>query len=110
MAKNIAAIAEKLGAKVVAEIPDVGGGAFGAARLAGIVATLQSRMQPGQGKRPGRPSVVDWVTTPKVPMSEATEAKLSRLAIRASADGRRVSPMQLAAQLLEEAVAALPET
>lgn len=94
MAKNIAAIANKLGAKAVAKVPDVGGGAFGAARLAEIVATLQSRMQPGQGKRPGRPSVVDWVTTPKVPMSSATEAKLARLANRASIEGRRVSPMQ----------------
>ncbi len=109
MAKNISTIAQKLGAKVVADVPDAGGGAFGAARLAAAVAALQARLRPGEGKRPGRPSVAAWVTTPKVPMSEDTEAKLVRLAARASATGRRVSPMQLAAQLLEEAVAALPE-
>lgn len=33
MAKNIETIAEGLGAKVVAQVPDVGGGAFGAAQL-----------------------------------------------------------------------------
>ena len=109
MAKNINHIASLLGAKVVEHVPDTGGGAFGAARLAKIVTTLQQRMVPGQGKRPGRPSVVSWVTAPKIPMSAETEAKLARLAAHASASGRRVSPMQLAAQLLEEAVAQLPE-
>ena len=42
-------------------------------------------------------------------MSEATEQKLARLAERASTPGRKVSPMQMAAQLLEEVVAQLPE-
>jgi hypothetical protein len=42
-------------------------------------------------------------------MSDATMAKLTRLAAQAAAGGRRVSPMQLAAQLLEEAVAHLPD-
>lgn len=109
MAKNIDKIAELMGAKVVARVPDVGGGAFGAARLAAIVVTLQSRLEPGQGKRPGRPTVATWVAAPKIPMSAETEAKLARLAARASASGRRISPMQLAAQLLEEAVAGLSE-
>ena len=44
------------GAKVVARVPQTGGGAFGAARLAAIVERLQARLMPGQGKRPGRPT------------------------------------------------------
>lgn len=42
-------------------------------------------------------------------MSEATGRRLARLARQASTEGRKVSPMQVAAQILEDAVAALPE-
>lgn len=106
MAKNVKKIAEQLGATVVGELPDVGGGAFGAAHLGKIVAALQERLEPSQGRRPGRPTDARWVHHPKVPMSEETLKKLARLAERASSEARRVSPMQVAAQLLEEAVAA----
>lgn len=109
MAKNIDSIAAKLGATVVADVPDVGGGAFGAARLAEVATALRSRMVPGEGKRPGRPSDPAWVHASKIPMSERTAEKLRRLAERVGDAGRRVSPMQLAAQLLEDAVARLPE-
>lgn len=109
MAKNINTIAAKLGATVVAELPETGGGAFGAARLAAVVAELQARLTPGQGIRPGRPSVPSWVASPKVPMSELTFQKLTRLAQQSSQTGRKVSPMQIAAQLLEQVVATLPE-
>jgi hypothetical protein len=109
MARNIERIAEGLGAKVVGRVPDTGGGAFGAARLAGIVASVQARLVPGQGKRAGRPSDASWVRHPKVPMSEATRRRLSLLAERASAGGRKVSPMQIAAQILEDALTGLPE-
>jgi|SRR5437588_3926577 len=109
MAANIDKIAKRLGADLVQRVPEAGGGAFGAARMANIVARLQSRLAPGQGKRPGRPTVASWAVSPKIPMSEATEEKLTRLAAQASASGHRISPMQLAAQLLEEAVARLPE-
>ncbi len=109
MAKNIKRIAELLGAEVVAEVPDVGGGAWGAARLAEIVQTLQARLEPGQGQRPGRPTDATWVHRAKIPMSEATARKIARLAERASREGRRVSTMQMAAQLLEEVVAGIPD-
>ena len=109
MAANVRKLAELLGAEVVQQVPDVGGGAFGASRLANIMARLQSRLAPGQGKRPGRPTVASWAVAPKIPMSEETESKLARLAAQASASGHRISPMQLAAQLLEEAVARLPD-
>ena len=101
MAKNIEQIARRLGATRKAEVPDAGGGAFGMARLAKILA---ERLQPGQGRRPGRPSDPSWVVQGKVPMSEATKARLTELATELSTEGRRVSPMQVAAQLLEETV------
>jgi hypothetical protein len=104
MAKNIKKIAELLGARIVAEVPDTGGGAFGAYRLAEIVAGLQARLEPGLGKRPGRPTAVDWIHHRKLPMSDATFRKLEELAAKASTDDRKVSPMQLAAQLLEDAI------
>ena len=109
MARNIEKIAAGLGAKVVCQVPHTGGGAFGAARLARIVQTIQARLVPGQGLRPGRPTDGSWVQHPKVPMSEATRQRLTRLAEQSSTTGRKVSPMQIAAQLLEEALAGIPE-
>jgi hypothetical protein len=109
MAKNIDTIAGKLGAEVVARVPEVGGGAFGAARLARIIEQLRSRLVPGQGRRAGRPTDARWVRHPKVPMSEATERRPVRLAREASSSGRKISPMQLAAQILEDALAGIAE-
>jgi hypothetical protein len=105
MAKNIKKIASQLGAKVIAQVPEVGGGAFGAARLARIIEQLRLRLIPGQGRRAGRPTETQWVRHPKVPMSEATQRRLIRLAQEASNSGRKISPMQLAAQILEDALA-----
>ncbi len=94
---------EKLfGAKYVGEVPDVGGGAFGMARLAHI---LHQRLTPADG--PGRPSNGEWEKRPKVPMSRKTHRKLKELARQLSSDQRRISPMQVAAQLLEQALADL---
>ena len=101
MAKNAEKLARLLGARIVAQVPDAGGGAFGMARLAQI---LHERLTPSQGKRPGRPTDATWIVRPKVPMSKATQKKLQTLAKKASANGRKVSSMQLAAHLLEEAV------
>ncbi|MGE3820982.1 MAG: hypothetical protein AB7I30_16340 [Isosphaeraceae bacterium] len=109
MVKHIDKIAKGLGAEVVGRVPDVGAGAFGAARLARAIATLQSRLVPGEGRRPGRPSDASWVRHPKVPMSEATERRLAALAEQASTDRRKVSPMQIAAQILEDALAGIPD-
>jgi hypothetical protein len=109
MAKNIKKIADVLGATVVGQVPDTGGGAFGAARLAHIIEQMQIRLVPGQGLRPGRPTDANWVRHPKVPMSEATGQRLARLAEQISTTGRKVSPMQVAAQILEEALAGIPE-
>jgi hypothetical protein len=110
MAKNVRRIAELLGADVLGQLPETGGGAFGAARLARLVAALQSRLAPGRGHRPGRPTDANWVHHPKVPMSEATRRKLTRLAQQAGGSGRKVTPMQVAARLLEEALSGCQET
>jgi hypothetical protein len=109
MAKNVEQIANALGAKVIAQVPHFGGGAFGAGRLTRIVAELQSRLVPAHGQRTGRPTDASWVRRPKVPMSKSTERRLARLAQRASASGRKVSPMQLAARILEIALSGMPE-
>ena len=109
MAKNIEKIAAGLGAKIVGKVPHTGGGAFGAARLAHIVVAIQARLEPGQGLRPGRPTDATWVRHPKVPMSEATRQRLTRLAELSSTPGRKVSPMQVAAQILEDALSGIPE-
>jgi hypothetical protein len=109
MAGNAQKLAKLLGAKVVGEVPDAGGGAFGAARLARCVAELRARLAPSRGRRPGRPTDASWARRAKVPMSEITARKLADLAQKASTPERQVSPMQVAAQLLEQAVAQLPD-
>lgn len=68
---------------------------------------LRSRLAPGQGERPGRPSDPTWTEQRKLSMSEATLATLERAAEYLSTDSRRVSPMQVAALLVEEAAEGL---
>ncbi len=102
MAENVRKIAELMGAKIVAEVPEVGGGAFGMAKLADL---LQQRLEPSQGRRPGRPTDRRWTTRSKVPLSPETEQALAEMAEKISREGKRkVTPMQVAALLLEEAV------
>jgi hypothetical protein len=45
MAKNIKKIAEILGAKIVAQVPETGGGAFAAYRLGEIVGQIQAHVE-----------------------------------------------------------------
>jgi hypothetical protein len=101
-------IAPALGAEIVGKVPETGGGAFGAARLVQIIASLRARLQPSRGVRPGRPTSKDWRLRSKIPMSAQTRSKLRRLSKQMSTTERKVSPMQLAAHLLEEAVAGCP--
>lgn len=103
---SITRIAKALGAARVARLPNVGGGAFGAARLGQLIANLHDCLSPGQGRRPGRPSRPEWVLRPKVPMSAATKRRLQALAREASTPERKVTAMQVAARILEEAAAA----
>ncbi len=69
---------------------------------------MQARLKPGQGRRPGRQTDANWVRHPRVPMSDATRQRLARLAEKSSRSGRKVSPMQIAAQILEDAVSGIP--
>lgn len=101
MAKTSEEWAKLFGATVVGEVPKVGGGPFGMARLAHI---MHARLTPSRGERPGRPTNPQWDSRPKVPMSEATIRRLTELASEMSTPERQVSPMQVAAQLLETAV------
>jgi hypothetical protein len=105
MARDVKQIAKALGAEIVGQVPETGGGAFGAARLAHVVNALRERLQPSRGIRPGRPTSKDWRLRSKVPMSPKTRSRLRRLAQQMSTTKRKVSPMQVAAHLLEEAVA-----
>jgi len=102
MAKNIDALAKKLGAEVIGQVPDYTAGAFGVALLAKV---LRERLEPSKGKRTGRPSNPTWVHRPKVPMAPETKERLKELATLLSDEDRQVTPMQVAAQLLEEAAA-----
>jgi hypothetical protein len=102
MPKNPQKFADLFVAKLVGQIPDVGSGPFGMARLARI---MHQRLTPSQGERPGRPTDATWESRPKVPMSEATQRQLAEIAAKISTSERQVSPMQVAALLLEEALA-----
>jgi len=102
MAKNVKRIAEILGAKIVAEVPETGGGAFGASRLAQIVARLQGRVEPADEKRSG--PAVNGDHAYQLPLSDATFKKLEDLAAKISTDACKVAPMQLAAELLDDAI------
>ena len=106
MAKNVKRIAKALGARIGQPVPETGGGPFGMARLSAV---LSARLEPIQGKRPGRPSDPSWVYSRKVPMSETTLERLEELAQSVSTAERRVSPMQVAAQLLEQSVQCVTE-
>ena len=109
MATDKLKIASALGASLIGRVPETGPGPFGAARLTRLVSELRERLQPASGERPGRPTESGWDRRPKVPMSQATATKLAKLARRASTPSRKVSPMQMAAHLLEKAVDAIPE-
>ncbi|HET9228523.1 MAG TPA: hypothetical protein VFR31_17735 [Thermoanaerobaculia bacterium] len=102
MAKNIESLAKKLGAAIEGTVPDYSPGTFGMAALANL---LRDRLEPGAGKRPGRPSNPQWSRRPKVPMAPETEQRLKELANLLSEGERQVSPMQVAAFLLEQATA-----
>jgi hypothetical protein len=68
------------------------------------MSVLVERLEPSSGKRPGRPTDPSWEKTGKLPMSDATANALRRLAEKFSTPRRRISPMQVAAYLLEEEV------
>ena len=64
---------------------------------------IRQRLKPGKGDRPGRPSDPTWTVQQKLSMNEETLALLELAADAVSTDERRVSPMQIAALLIEDA-------
>ena len=64
---------------------------------------IRQRLEPGQGERPGRPSDPTWTIQRKLSMKAETLTLLEKAAEVISTEKRRVSPMQLAALLIEDA-------
>ena len=108
MAENIKRIADRLGAEIVGEAPDAGVGL-----LRGTPLRACRNPPCPAGARPGIAGRAthrcNWERHPKVPMSRETERRLVHLAERVSNGRRKVSPMQLAAQILEDALSEIPE-
>jgi len=76
---------------------------IGTADLDAFGKRIRCRLKPGIGQRPGRPSDPSWKIQRKLSMKVDTFAALERIANAVSTDERRVSPMQIAALLIEDA-------
>ena len=70
---------------------------------------LRQRLEPGRGERPGRPSDPTWTVQRKLSMNGQTLEMLVLAADAVSTDEWRVSPMQIAALLIEDATQGLAE-
>ena len=109
MSKKTEKIAAALGRTLVAQVPHSGGAHFGAARLAKIVANIQARLVPGQGRRPGRPTDASGWAQSQGADERRDAATAGPLAEQSSSVAAEVeSPMQIAAKILEEALDGLP--
>jgi len=95
-------IAEALGASQVVELPRVPEGPLDTLAL---TQGLRERLQPGQGRRPDRPTNPNWTLRRQVPFSEETWARLEEVARAASTPERQVSPAQVAAEIIEHTLA-----
>src|SRR5437763_1454266 len=69
---------------------------------------IHQQLGAGRGSRPGRPSNPRWTLRRLVPFSPETWQALQERAEAFSAAGRRVSPAQLAAVLLDRALLGEP--
>ncbi len=76
-------------------------------QLTALGVRLRERLEPGRGERPGRPSDPTWTVQRKLSMNEQTLEMLEKAAEAVSTDQRRVSPMQIAALLIEDATQGL---
>jgi len=78
-----------------------GHGPFGVLALS---ADIAARLRPGAGERPGRPTDPTWELRRLVGFRRETWKALGEIADRTSTAGRRISPAQVAAVLIEEGV------
>lgn len=99
MTADEAAVA--LGASHVADLPRVPESPEEALELA---IAARERLRPAPGRRTGRPTNAEWTMRRLVPFSERTWAALEECASQASTPNRRVSPGQVAAEILERAL------
>src|SRR5262245_38750551 len=98
MADEMDDLARMFGAKIVGQVPDVGGGAPGAAYLAKI---YQARMREIGGQRQGGPAAQATARTLAVPTSETVFQALAELAqLVNTGTGRAVTPAEVATGLL----------
>jgi hypothetical protein len=95
MMADIEEIAKAMGAKIIGRVPNVQGGALGAAHLAGIYQARMEEVRKEQG-----PSTENL--TIEIPIGEATAQALAELADLASTPNKRISPMQVARGLLSQ--------
>jgi hypothetical protein len=101
MAAEIEEIARLLGARIVGQMPDAGGGAPGAAALAGV---YQARMSAIREQAGGRPAAPDSVHVLEVPVSDTVARALSESAEFISTAGEPITPTMVATALLSGAV------
>lgn len=80
---------------------------FDTDELGALGQRIRERLEPGKGERPGRPSDPSWTIQRKLSMNTETLALLEQAADAVSTDERRVSPMQMAALLIEDATQGL---
>jgi hypothetical protein len=66
-----------------------------------LAGALREQLKPGSGRRPGRPTNPKWEMRRQVPFSRETWARLEECAAAASTPERRVSPAQVAAEILD---------
>jgi hypothetical protein len=80
---------------------------FGTDHLSELGERIRGRLEPSKGERPGRPSDPSWTVQRKLSMSDETLRTLEAVAESVSTEARRVSPMQIAALLIEDATQGL---
>ena len=80
---------------------------FGTDQVRELGKRIRERLEPGKGERPGRPSDPSWTIQRKLSMNDETLRTLELIANSVSTDSRRVSPMQVAALLIEDATQGL---
>jgi hypothetical protein len=80
---------------------------FGTDHLSELGERIRGRLEPSKGERPGRPSDPSWTVQRKLSMSNETLRTLEAVAESVSTEARRVSPMQIAALLIEDATQGL---
>ncbi len=108
MADEMDDLAKRLGAKIVGQVPDAGGGAPAAAWLAKI---YQARMREIGGQQSGEPTAQVTVRVLEVPVSETVVQALKELAQRVNTrTGRAVTPAEVATGLLSGATLHWVET